>query len=275
MNREIDTKKWDNIFFLKVFLAGVVILILVSLIVRIMFLISNSSFTTSTFTLLILGKDTYIAKVDRNIGELDLLTIHNQRSKFLKNSRLVNSILLGVPLDGEIIQNNTDAYTQLSINYFSFGSMAQIMVHQGQYSFMGMNIYDLFKIYTASKSVSNTSINQQTVSDMHPDDPLLFTYFKNEEVLNGKMSVEVVNGTNTHGLAGRVAQMLENGGYNVVSIISTDDTPHTKIIYRISPNSSLRSLIHLFSAPTQYKNESYIADVSIILGEDLANKIPQ
>ena len=275
MNSEKISQKHDNIFYLKIFLLGVLALIAISIAIRCVILVRDSRFTASSFSALILGKDAYIVRVDRSSGLIAALTIHGARNVFAKNNILVNSILIGIPLEGEIIQNADDVYSHPSQQYFSIVNMFSTVARQGQYSFRDMNLYDAIKMYIVAKGVSNTSISEQSVAKIPIDNSILFDLFKDPQVLNQKTSVEVINASNTQGFASRVAQMLTNGGYNVVSVLSAEDTPHSKIIYRIKPNDSLTHLFNIFPFPHSYKDETYISDVTIVLGEDIASKVPQ
>ncbi len=90
--------------------------------------------------------------------------------------------------------------------------------------------------------------------------------------MNAQIRVEVLNGTETRGLATTVATMLRERGFNVVRIDNADkqDYTETRVIAYSSDESKVAALSRVFRQGTLYheKGGSAEADIAIIVGQD-------
>jgi anionic cell wall polymer biosynthesis LytR-Cps2A-Psr (LCP) family protein len=97
------------------------------------------------------------------------------------------------------------------------------------------------------------------------------------------ITVEVLNGTEINGLAGRTAEMLRNFGYDIISIGNADANSYesTEIIYRSDDDGVARAfadVIHcenirremytLEELNEEYDEHEYKADLTLIIGRD-------
>lgn len=261
-------KKRDNIFYLKVFLYIVGIFIIVSVIYRGIMLWNKRFYITPSFKTLILAKDAYIVNTDRASGRFTVAIWKGKGKELSGKSKLENSIILQTPINGELIQSPSEYYSGLIFSYFSVQNMIHVLFPNQNHQYKDMNIFDMIKIYFSAKSVSNSNITEEEINNnTSPDN--LYNLFKDQTVINEKASVEIINAAGINGLGTKIATMLKNGGFNVVSVTSSDIMDKSKIIYRVSLSPTLRHLFQIFPFPSFYNSETSIADVSVILGRDI------
>ncbi|MBN2442079.1 MAG: LCP family protein [Spirochaetales bacterium] len=97
-----------------------------------------------------------------------------------------------------------------------------------------------------------------------------------DEVLT--VSLEILNGTETNGLAGRTAKLYQNYGYEVITISNADHTNYNATIIldrkgRIDIAKKVAEIIQCERVRTEIKSDGQEnADVTIILGKDFDGK---
>ena len=93
-----------------------------------------------------------------------------------------------------------------------------------------------------------------------------------DRTVNAQIRVEVLNGTETRGLATTVAKMLSERGFNVVRIDNADkqDYSETRVIAYCDDETKVAALSRVFSHGTLYHENggSSEADIAIIVGQD-------
>jgi anionic cell wall polymer biosynthesis LytR-Cps2A-Psr (LCP) family protein len=97
------------------------------------------------------------------------------------------------------------------------------------------------------------------------------------------ITVEVLNGTEVNGLAGRTAEMLRNFGYDIISIGNADlnNYERTEIIYRSDDDTMVRAFAGLIRCENirremytleelneEYDEHEYKADLTLLIGRD-------
>lgn len=276
---KITSKKFSSIFVLQIFLTAVFLLIVISLGFKAFFLINESKFRLSSYTVLVISKKAYVLRIDKKLSTLSILVL-NDKKGILTNSMLANSIFLHIPLDGEIISEDgeiNDVKTQL----LSAKTVFSVFFSNPSFHLLQMNSYDFIKLYFWAKQVPKRNIQEKTIQSIssYKDNnfelnTILSDLFGDQDIINEKTSVEVVNATGINGLGGKVSQMLENTGFDVVSVSSTDTNQSSAIFLTKTSNSSksLLKIQNLF--PFEAKgSEQGIADIRILLGSDVPSAL--
>jgi hypothetical protein len=185
----------------------------------------------------------------------------------------MNSIKYGVPINAIVSYPSTWQIEDIEKQLFSFKKVLSLLVHPGS-SFTHMNSYDYARIYFLSRQTVKDQrkykeIREYTYSDdiEHQIQPELFDLFKDRTIVNDGVSVQVLNATDQPGLATEVANMLENGGYNVVSVESADPQSSRVVITGESKTSD--AITQLFKFPVKKKSGVSIADITVILGNNV------
>lgn len=272
------SREFSNIFYLKAFLIFAALLIILSVLYKGVLLFETRYFTGDSFSLLFITKDAYIVTVNRQMNSAGVLTIKNANGKLSKNSAVSDSIRLGVPVEG-IISSRNPNFILNSSDPVSPTIIANALLLNPKYTFYHVNVIDLLNMYIAFHAASRENLNTYTI-DLKNSDYLssaqqgLYSLFENVYIINEKTSIEIVNSTTVFGLGTKVANVLKNIGYNVVAVNSGEGAANSKIINRSSGQThALKNLIELFPAKVVNRKEVYIADISLIIGNDIGSYI--
>lgn len=268
-------KSTQPIFYLYIFLSIALFLIIVSLLFKFIMLIRQSSFNGDVFTGLIIDSDMSVFQIKKKTHEASFFVVKNMGRVAMSQSRLSNSILIGIPLNA-IIYSSPDKHFKSLSEIFSMKNTVGLFLAKSDIRLKGMTELDFVNLYNELKSISEKAISTSIIEDYkksyHEDlettNNLLYQMFKVGLVINDITSIEVVNGTGIDGMGARVSQMIKNSGYNVVSTTSSEKAPRSKIVMRISNQRLEKHLGGFFSFPVEKSNEAHIADVSIVLGKD-------
>lgn len=265
------TFKKNNGTYLIVFFILFFAAILVSLIIRGIHLIQTADFTQYMYTLLVVADDSYIVSVNTHDQKLSALHIKDVRLD--SKNLLVSSMKAGIPLNGAVVLPADYHIGAIEPDLLSYGKAISVITN-GKAKLYHLNEYDLLKFVFLAKQVKNEQkkfavINnythnteiQQQIKDQ------LYELFKDSTVINEQVSIEVVNATDTSGIATQVSQMLENAGYTVVAVDS-DDAQLSSIHTAVEENESTRNLAKIFRFPQKAKQKVPIADVTVVIGAD-------
>lgn len=261
-------KKNNNIFYLKIFFLIFFVTIFISIILKTLFLIRTSKLNQESFSVLVVGKQSTIYRINTNSAKIGVITIKNAPSVRLENN-LDSSMLLLTPIDA-IIQDENDTQKD---KYFSPANIFSIITGKRKAKFINMNAFDLMKVgylsqKTSSDNVSYMDINYSDLVKLGYMNDDAKDLLKNESIINRKLSVEVINATGIDGLGARVAASLESIGYNVVSIKSSDNLKHSEISYFLIPKEYASSISQEFGIPYKLSDQQSISDIRIILARD-------
>lgn len=147
----------------------------------------------------------------------------------------------------KIIVNNDSVKTDLTI--FDIGSLI----------FFSKNIPKNNYKVTEVKYSKNVFDDRKTISDL----------FRNDKVVSENKSVEIVNSTDKSGLGNRLERNLSNIGTQVISV-STARNKTRRSVIRYSDNSYTAARIkRMLNIPLEKSKEKSIADIVIIIGEDM------
>jgi polyisoprenyl-teichoic acid--peptidoglycan teichoic acid transferase len=104
----------------------------------------------------------------------------------------------------------------------------------------------------------------------------------NDRLIEHSLTVEVLNGTETNGLAGKTAEMLRSFGYDIISISNADRSNYerTVIIQRTDDDSMVKSFADVIrcdnirkeimpkESETAVQSVEYKADITLLIGRN-------
>lgn len=124
------------------------------------------------------------------------------------------------------------------------------------------------EMFTASGVAAAPIVAQTITNDPAAGDPLSLAVSEGARI-------EVLNGTNSGGLAETTGSYLSSQGLNIVSTGNTDYSESTYIIYHSATMNAVNYLASLMQVTNSRINNQYVAnasvDVTVILGNDWAN----
>lgn len=262
-------KRLSNFYFLLIFISIIGIVITISIVYKTITLFNNASFTSSSYNLLVISKNAYLINIDTSRPRLNIIDIKNLKDFKPEESSVRNRMAIGIPYDGYIYEKTPSVYQNITKDFFSLKKILNIIMKPHNYISLHLNPADLLRIYLETQKIPRSEITSKSVgvlNDLSEDE--LRKLLSSDKIINEKTSIEIINASGVDGLGSKVSQMLKVLGCNVISVISQDTRPTTKLISRIEKNSTVSTLSDIFELPIQYKEESAISDVTIILGEN-------
>lgn len=261
--------KKSNGFYLAVFFILFVTALVISICIRSIHLYNSAYFTSdSIMVLVVTEKNSHIMRLDTQSNKISQLKISDVA---LDASNLKNaSINTGVPLHAAI--QITGAESEID-QLLQLRSAIGLLV-SGDLKLTQLNEWDILRIaYEARKVPSENRVLKDIKNYVHDRsiisqiDHELYELFRDPEVINEQISVEVINATSMSGLASSVAKMLENGGYTVVSIRSSD--PAKSSIQTNSPDTITAYHIQkIFDFPVTPLGKNAVSDIRVIIGDN-------
>ncbi len=269
--RALKDKKASNGLYLIVFFVIFFVLILTALILKGINLYQSSHFKTDNYTILVSADEPHILRLDTQRNTLSIL--HIKEGDIDPSNVTKAGISSSVPLQASIHLKNTEIEDISSI--LSVSQMLRLML-QGNLVLNRINEFDLIKFVYAAARVPDDSITRKEINnylESESDQVLaqikgeLYELFRDPNIINERVSIEVVNATSVSGLATAVGQMLENGGYNVVAIRSGDQS-RSIIQTDISDSVTLYQIQQIFPYPLSGAERNSVADIRIVISND-------
>lgn len=262
-------KKENSILYLKHYLIIVFFLIIVALFVKAAIMVSNSSFKSDAYNLLLLNNDAHVVHIDLKNNKMTISTIGGYGKILGDKKRLYDSIYLRIPVDG-VVDFASKKDQQINKEYFSMWNLFSLLSNVGLKK-DNINEVDLVKFFFYSSSIKDSDVDIKRIelfNEILVDEPYGDSN-KEFSVLNDKTSIEVINSSGINGLGAKISNMLKNAGFNVVSVGSTDNESSSKIISRVKDNNiSLKRINEIFKFSKEIRKESSIADITIIFGKE-------
>lgn len=262
-----DNKK-STTKYLLYFFTFVLFCIVIAVGIRFVVLIRNSTFNASSFSVLINTQNPFALVLNKESKTLAIIYLKPQKNSFK------TELYYSIPIDGVTKDKGSitpDDFLSVKTLIFSF-------LRPGMFSYEKMNSIDVFKFINASlgvpqeqrKTYSLQISKTDEISGMSSSE--MFDVLKDTAMVNEAISIEVVNATSVDGLGGRVAQLINNSGGNVVSVTSDDNTSGS-LISSQNTSQTVARLSHLLQIPIILKPAASTADIVVILGEDFARKV--
>ena len=245
-----------------IFCAFVFLLILMSIAVKTIVLIKNSSFD---------GQNRF------NVG-----IFQETQTSVVSFSPVTHSITI-INLKGRVPGEKVGQYIELPIDATLktrnmvidkknlASDMSKIL-----FKFDGKNtsltIVDALRLWLFAKDVSSGSIYQRDVisSDVQTINAFASSFFIDSVISNEKTTIEIINATQTYGLANRLAVLVANMGGDVVLVSSSDKSQdNTQVLYSGELNYTVKKLASFLKVKPAASSKRDISDVTIILGNDV------
>lgn len=251
----------STVKFAVLFIILVAVLILVSIIVKTVITVRNSSFDGEhRFNLGILQKnEVSVISFSPANGSITILNLRGN----LQNTSL--SQFLELPIDAtlktdNLVINKNNIAADMSKTFFNFPEENT-----------SLTIFDALRLLLFAKSVSSDSIYERDlkINDSLTISSFVSSFFIDSDMANQKTTIEVVNATSVFGLAGRLADFINNMGGDVV-MVTTSDTPqdNSEILYSGDENYTVRRLSQILGFKSIRSSNLDISDVKIIIGKD-------
>ena len=155
-----------------------------------------------------------------------------------------------------------------------------------------LTLFDVYRLWWWVKGIRNDKINYLSLPPNSFEDLILpdgqkvkifgeqglgeyaSSFFSDQKILNEKLSVEILNATSKEKIAGKVAKIVEAAGADVVFIGNYQGSVKKTILE--VPNdgknsATARRISRFFNLKIVDKKEKGLADMTLILAEDLAN----
>lgn len=261
----------SNIFYIVILIFVVVILTVVSLGIKFIKLLSESTFNTPSFSVLVLDQDARVIHVDRKNHEISVFKINGSREEVEKLSNLGASLTFRVPIDARITYDSDKHISEPQ--FFSFKHVLGSLFNTLGADYKGLNSSDVLKMYFASRSVDSENMttierNKSYLKDPNKNiDKELSEAFRDESIVNEQISIEVVNATGVAGFGSRMSRLLENAGYNVIAVKNGENVSSQIIDRTTTPGNTQKYLQRFLNLPVKSDSSTPVADISIIFGE--------
>lgn len=265
MKKKKVTERSSGLRTLVIYGAFVLALILLSLSVRLFYLIKQSIFDGQHRFTIVIGEEKQV------LGLISFEPINSSLSllTFSRNSNLSFSNFnrkFGVIPDGYI---KTRYDTNLKDNIPSI--LQSFLIKESAIS-TKINFYDLLRLYLYSNKVPAGSIVVEEVplsSDERYFDKNASILLADSAISAENVSVQIVNAAGQSGLGSRLERVITNLGGNVVSVKTAMTVePVSKIMYYGSETYTLKKLERLLPIKTEVLDKEDIASIVIIIGED-------
>lgn len=258
-----------SFLYLKIFIGIFLFLSLATLSIRLINLIENKTFRANGYNVLLLGReDAQILSFSKDRGVRKMVRLHvaGGGTAFVGKSLLGDSMLLGVPLDGSI--SSSENFESI----FSFKNSVSALFKSSSIKKNRVGDLDLLLMYIAISQTSKDQVQEKNVNvkdllENRIDPKELSDLFKREEIINAKTSVSIINASGVDGVAKKVALMLSNEGYYVISIDSADIQDPIEIT--VSDKNLFFNRSYLFNVIPQVSQQTNLEDIKIVIGRNI------
>lgn len=242
----------------------VIFLIVISLTIRFVNLISESTFDeknryTFAITTTEFSKVITVDPVNRTVATVDVIG---------KDVFAVGKTL-GIFVDGSISPPKS---FQLSQNDPK-GTIFKILLHPTVKK-NNINEIDLLRLYLFINRIPPKDFSYESIKNIKAEndaDMIIAELFLDPAIIEENKSIEIINGTEISGMGKRLERLIKHAGGNVVSVTNSQTIEReTKIYYHQETSYTLEKLQRILSAPIISRENRTIADITIIIGIDKA-----
>lgn len=271
ISKLVKEKREGNGFYLVIFFVIFISALLIASVFKVVNLYKSSYFITNSYTLLVSANDPYILRLDTERRNLSILHIKNGN---LNPQHITDSsIQAAVPIHASIV---IEDYEVSDIKKLLSSTEMLKFIIQGDITLNQLNEFDVVKFMHLASKVPTDNITIKEIDNYTEYDSgdilnqiqdELYELFRDPDVINERVSIEIVNATSTNGLATSISQMLENGGYNIVAIRS-GNTLESQIQTNIGDSETLKHITKIFPYPVKPPEKNSVSDIRIIVGAD-------
>ncbi len=240
------------------------VVILVSLSVKMFFVVKQNKFDGRNINMAILKKDKVVAILGLNtstktITRLKIVDSNVGKSEIGKR--------LGIFVDAKI-SSGADL-TDDSVDEIMLKSLTHV-----EETNTDLTVFDIGRIFLLLKTSfkSGQTMNVRTPLNENEIDSVVEQLFKNDLLAKENISIEIINASDTPGLGRRLDRIISGMGGNVVSVTTPRQRLRSSAIKYFGENTytekKLRKLLKINSEKAEGKS---IADLVVIIGEDMKN----
>ena len=249
-----------------VFFAFIIFIVGISLIFKLIIIISNGQFDSSRrFTLSITN--------NKNIEIMSLSPSLNNITIFKFNDTLSSSQagrLLEIPIDGNIESKS------INLNQSANSLFMNAVINYNKLK-TKLTIVDILKLLILTKTIPESAVDTVTVGDQGGlvKDNIVGNSVNDDLIEKDNQTVQIINRTNVSGLGGRLAKMIANMGGNVILVMSEDNSiKKSAITYLDKETHTVDRLQKILGYEVIREPSNAMADITIIIGEDKVNSLP-
>ena len=228
-----------------------------SLSLKLLLLLGGSKFDgTNSFSLLVKEREqNQIINFSPKNSSISILTVSGYNNQNLGK-------VFEIPIDGSFdLQekvNSKNLSAVLSKNIFNFKTQKNL------------NFMDFLRLFLFTNTVKQNSINEEMITkDVSAQTLISLTssLFVDQEILDEKQNIEIINATDIYGLGSRLASLVTNVGGNVI-LVTTGDIENNSEIQYINETYTVKRLFQILNFKLVKTEKKSIPDVIIVIGKD-------
>ena len=260
-------EKIPAFFYLKLFILGIILLIIGSIVFKVVTEVMSSNFRGNTFSLLMVSKDSKLVTIDTNAKVAHYLTLGDMRQYAKGKNPLGVSIALGIPINAVIVG---DRFTQDLSSFLASDNELRLMFEPSLIR-KKVNAYDIFKLTNSLRGIPKDNIHQFKIDILNEKQvkEKLSSAFLDSVIVNAPYTVEIENSTSVNGLGSIMALILGREGYNVIAVRTSNESGSSYIAFPDKKNDYIDSIIGITGFEQKKVKKSPTADVTIFLGDDM------
>lgn len=177
---------------------------------------------------------------------------------------------LGILTDAEIVIND-------DVSRYSPGEIVKEVLLNLRNVDTDLTFFDAFKLFTSKKIKNYNSESDFILSNAESTsnvENVIQEFFSDSSIVDEGATIQVINSTAVSGLGQRLEKALVNKGATIVSVTNQEKLQERSEIKSALDNSyTVKKLERLLDLKTADLTENSIADIIIIIGEDMQNSL--
>lgn len=140
-----------------------------------------------------------------------------------------------------------------------------------------LTIFDLTRLIFFAKAVSENNRIVEEITHSSSDseiDSKVGRLFLDHSIVSENLSIQIINTTPISGLGKRLERVIANKGGNIIAVSTQTDLKQESVI-KVQEEKTYTSekLKKFLKIPVEKQDENLLADIVIIIGEDLKNTL--
>lgn len=271
MKKKHQSKKDDSLKTFFVYTYIVLLVVCIALSIRAFFVLRASKFDGKNIDIAILQNKKTVALLGFNASSIPQEDSKNYSSSLLKiqkNHIPLNTVgkELGIIADASI-----DSTSNLSEE--SPESILTKAALRSDLLATDLTIFDIVRLIFISRGIpkNGNSVEQIVLPAAEAEiDKKVGELFRDSEILKESLTIQIINATSVPGLGRRLERAIVNKGGNVIVVSTAAKTQKNSVIKYFEKGSYTSKKIKKFlKIPSEKTNKKNIADIVIIIGEDL------
>lgn len=273
--KEVENKNLTVAFF---FCSFVFLLIVISVIIKIFFVVSQVKFDGEHyFNVLFFQNNNQfdIISFSPDTEATSILKVQLKNKEKIDIGKLNFIKLFKIPIDG--IVDSKRINQPLSFNNKNLDSSLQTILLNSRKLTTNLTFIDFLRLWIFSKKVPSHGVSIKEIAIFLPPnqdeesliDGVCSQIFIDNTLMQEKISIQIINGTGVSGLANRLAKLIINMGGNVISVTTADEIiNNSEIAYFGEKTYTLGKLKKTLGFKEKKTDKQTISDLLITIGED-------